>query len=281
MENDAMISPSNCSLPPRKPRLSRLAIASFVMGLVILLFALTGAVFFFFDIELPGSSYLSPAIIFVVLNTCFYGSIISAVAAILIIPKSHGQLTGHALAWMGISPAALMLLIGLFEPFVPRDRHANPSKQMRCMRNLAEIGKALQAYANDNEDKYPPSPIELFPRWFTGWGSFYCPSSGVHRPSKGEHHELKDDVSICYRYVSYPVGTPRPVLSELPVVFDKSINHLFKDMNVLYGDGHLMRLKRATFIANLRNMTADEKLPKACRDVLKQTLKTVEEEGRK
>ncbi len=93
--------------------------------------------------------------------------------------------------------------------------------------------------------------------------------------------QLKEDLSRCYRYVSYPTNTAKAVLVGLPIVFDKSTNHPSMNVNVLFGDGHVEWEKRPGFIAKLRDMTADEKLPTGCRDVLKQTLKTVEEEAAK
>lgn len=92
---------------------------------------------------------------------------------------------------------------------------------------------------------------------------------------------LREDTARSYRYVSYPTNTAKAVLARLPIVFDKSTNHPGMSVNVLFGDGHVKWEKRPEFIAKLRNMASNEKLPVSCREVLKQTLKTVEEEVQK
>ena len=176
----------------------------------------------------------------------------------------------------------LGVLLGLLVNAINYSQNYDDNRhKARCALNLFRIAEALQAYAADNNGLNPPSLVELFPVWLNVHAEqlFVCPGRGM-RPS--EWPDRTDDFVICcYRYVAYPTNATQTVLAGLPIMFDRGTNHLYKGMNVLFGNGQVKWETRPAFIAELRNMSADEKLPPGCREVLKQTLKTVEEDDGK
>lgn len=163
---------------------------------------------------------------------------------------------------------------------------ANPKfeyQRNRCAANLMQIGLALKAYANDNDGLYPPSPVELFPRWLTGRSEslFVCPARGEMPRDWPHRRDDYAELTYSYRYVAYPTNTTQAVLAGLPIMFDKGTNHLYSGRNVLFGNGKVEWFKCSLLPAKLSSLASSEALPPACREVLKQTLKTVEEEGGK
>lgn len=106
------------------PKMSSLAIAAFLLGIIS---------FFTFGLT------IIPAIIL-------------GIISIIIIEQSGGKITGRGFAIMGIVIAMLVFLINFVPLFLKVRRTAFA---VMCGTNLEVIGRAMQIYANDYDDKYP------------------------------------------------------------------------------------------------------------------------------
>jgi len=87
-------------------------------------------------------------------------AIILGIVSLVKIEKSGGSLTGRNFAVAGIvvptvTLPVIVLLMGILMPAMARTRQK--AFRMACVTNLSGIGKAMQIYANDYEDKFPRS----------------------------------------------------------------------------------------------------------------------------
>ena len=114
--------------PAIVPRLSRLAIAAFVLAL------------------------LGPC----TLGVTILPAIILGILSVVVINRGGGRLTGTNFASLAIVGPVILLLLGLlFLPAVLKVRRT--SQRMSCGRNLAAVGKAMLIYANDYDGQFPRS----------------------------------------------------------------------------------------------------------------------------
>ena len=133
---------SDLSQPPEpaesvKVKTSRLAIASFIFGL------LTPFVFFFatfLDIFVPVIIFMVTAILAIILG----------IIALARIGLSAGKLTGKAFAAIGTAFPLVIFSILFMIVFFYNTRYAN--SRMRCGSNLAQIGRAMLLYNSDFGD---------------------------------------------------------------------------------------------------------------------------------
>jgi len=110
------------------PKMSGLAIAAFVLGILSLFTCGLTAV---------------PAIIL-------------GVVSFVIIEKSGGRLTGTNFSVLGVViPVCVCLVLGILLPALFHARRTN--FRMACGKNLSVIGKAMQIYANDYDGVFPCS----------------------------------------------------------------------------------------------------------------------------
>lgn len=110
------------------PKMSGLAIAAFVLGILSL-----------FSCGLT----VLPAIIL-------------GVVSFVIIEKSGGRLTGTNFAILGVViPVCVSVILGILLPALFHARQKD--FRMACGVNLSGIGKAMQIYANDYDDAFPRS----------------------------------------------------------------------------------------------------------------------------
>jgi len=165
------------------PRMSRLAIAAFVLGILSLFTCGVTAL---------------PAIIL-------------GVVSFIIIEKSGGRLTGTNFSVMGIIiPVCVCLALGILLPALFHARRRD--SRMACGKNLSVIGKAMLIYANDYDDAFPRSGGKdsiwagHIPNW---WAENRFDAYGLNADGSGG----KGNISSCfYLLVKYYEVTPKSFL---------------------------------------------------------------------
>ena len=174
----ALAGPGGSGMPV-KVKISGLAIASFVLGILSVLGGLTAI----------------PAIIL-------------GIIALIVIEKSGGRLTGLAFAIIGIviPVFAVILMMGIMLPALARVRQL--AFRMTCGTNLSVIGKAMLLYANDYEDELPRPG---------GRGSTWGPVADWVAPNRYAAYGMANDgsggeatiSSSFYLLVKYAEVTPK------------------------------------------------------------------------
>ena len=114
-------------------------------------------------------------------------------------------------------------------PALPRAREE--ARKAVCKNNLKHIGLAMAIYANDFEDRFPPTLDDLVPLYVTERMLFHCPSD----PSE----------EVSYLYLPGLKVTDKP--TDI-VAFDRRGNHS-GGRNVLFVDGHVEWMTEEAFQA--------------------------------
>lgn len=132
----------------KKKRISRLAILSPTL-------AVSG--FFIFVIFAAGLKHirLLPELGFCVFWISQSLGIAIGIAACVRIYKSSGKLSGEALAGSGIAFGVGFIIVMLFTIFWHPTRVRRFSPRVVCHARLKQLAKVMQAYAVDNDGKYP------------------------------------------------------------------------------------------------------------------------------
>lgn len=98
-----------------------------------------------------------------------------------------------------------------------------------CVSNLKNIGLALAIYANDHEDKYPPTLEDLLAGYLPNAEALQCPS------------DSSDERSYLYVPGLSVAHEPTAI-----VMFERKGNHA-GGRNVLFGDGHVEWMSEEAF----------------------------------
>jgi prepilin-type processing-associated H-X9-DG protein len=164
--------------------------------------------------------------------------------------------------------AIIAILAAILFPVFARSREA--ARKHSCLSNLVNIGLALQLYADDHGDRFPPVDDDLSPllgRYLRGEPIFMCPSSNQQGipmgapanrdlwpkteatppPTMGPpgpwmwppDQQLKEGqiaTNYYYRAGHQPGESPAA-----PIVTDQALHHNER-ANVLYTDGHATSL---------------------------------------
>ena len=141
--------------------------------------------------------------------------------------------------------AILAILAGMLLPGLAKSREE--ARRANCKENLSQIGKAIYAYTQNNNDFMPPNLDALIPQYLTSRKAFRCPST-------------EDEVSFDY---AGPID-PKAIASNTPIMWEKPDDH-DGGMNVLYADGH---------VAWVRTQTADD-LRRSCNSNLTQVVRAM------
>lgn len=129
----------------KKLKISKLAVASVVLGLLDVCVLVLIAIIFPWDIETMSFYILFMGFVALV-------SIALAIIARVKIKKSNSLVTGSWLATLGIVAALASLAL----VWIVASRYAEElADRMICGSNLAGLGKALILYSNDYDGKYP------------------------------------------------------------------------------------------------------------------------------
>ncbi len=209
----------------------------------------------------------------IIVLLCFFGSPVLGVASLIVIYRSHGQLTGKGIATVSICLWVLFIAAVALHPF---SRPVVRSNRMMCAQNLKQIYLALNAYYEDNH-QYPPSFGSLFPKYLTSPSLriFQCPSVKA-MPMEGNFDER-----LCsYRCIAYPADSFQKSDGDwLIMALDKSIKNHGEGMNVVYLDGHVVFTRLETLVFLLDDMVNCTKLATATRDSARKVLKEIMTEG--
>ena len=117
----------------QKPKVSKLAVWSLILGLLSLTLSIQGFYCILFLLTLTG--------------------VVLGGIALVKIKTSKGRLRGFCFASIGIITAMVSFVYGA--RIIPQYLH-DVHTQIRCSKNLRELGKAMQIYANDTrKTKYP------------------------------------------------------------------------------------------------------------------------------
>lgn len=137
---------------------------------------------------------------------------------------------------VSVSLVILILSVGLGLPLW--GRHDPYPPRLTCANNLKQIGLALHLYANENNDTFPPSLLDLYPEYLNSTQVFYCPGEHYRKIRKRIIYPKTFDPSkIGYTYIPglTEKSSPDSILAQ-----DKSPNnHKGKYINILYVDGQV------------------------------------------
>jgi Zn-dependent protease with chaperone function len=113
----------------------------------------------------------------------------------------HGNLLEvKGARFLAVRAACIILLMGMVFPGIPvivaiglpsLSRARELARRTVCGTNLRSLAVALQVYANENYDRFPPDLTTLIDAGYAEEGALHCPSSA------GEI----GDVDRCYRYI--------------------------------------------------------------------------------
>jgi len=231
----------------QKPKISKLAIASLVFGLLgPLSYLAIKIISSRSDIYLM-SSWLGAIGLFS-LGFAWIPGLLFGAASIGLIKHRRGRLTGKKYANTGllISTVWVIFIFGCFGRDPAEKARIRLAKRIRCATNLHGLGIALQIYADDYDDQYPAAEkwcdalIEYGDSQYVSEKLFVCRSAGEGRC----HYAMNPNLSPR----SHPrlvllfetkggwnqVGGPEILTTE---------NHKGKGCNVLFNDYHVEFVK--------------------------------------
>ncbi len=145
---------------------------------------------------------------------------------------------------LGYSTQSFALGSAMMMPAMFRARGA--AREAVCKNNLKQIGLAMAIYANDFEDRFPPTLDDLVPLYVTERMLFQCPSDPSDDPDY-----------VGYVYVpGFRVGVDATTM----VLFDKKGNHA-EGRNVLFADGHVELMTEEAFQQRWANQQEEHNHP--------------------
>jgi prepilin-type processing-associated H-X9-DG protein len=174
------------------------------------------------------------ALILAIVPTCI-GQLVAiglAIGALVAIHRPANKLKGQGIAIAGLVIAQVMAYLvmaclatftipmaGMMLPALVRAREE--ARKATCRENLSKIGKAIHAFNEDNQGRFPPSLQELYPRYIPTFRVFRCPSTSDNPPAQ----------------MSYEYRQPSPnAAPDAPIAWDNFENHE-SGRNVLFADG--------------------------------------------
>jgi hypothetical protein len=200
------------------PRLSRLALVSFILGLLF----------------------------FVPLVGLF--AIVIGVIALGSIGNSEGLLRGKGLATTGIilglvSIPFMCLTILATLALIAHGQHSALEQSMACRSNLKQIGIAVRMYKDDT-GQLPPNFQVLVDKGLISAAMVRCTADAHAQPARA--HNVDATADYYYADVKDATGLPQPV----PVAWDRYFFHGARNVNVLFANGDT----KLTSIAELAHL---------------------------
>jgi prepilin-type processing-associated H-X9-DG protein len=175
------------------------------------------------------------ALVLAIVPTCI-GQLVAiglAIGALVAISRPANKLKGQGIAIAGLVIACsavfmVPIMAGMTLPALARAREE--ARKANCKENLAQIGKAMCAF-NENNGKFPSSLEVLYPDYLNTFKIFRCPSTEDEPP----------------KHFSYEYRQPAANASaDTPVLWDNLENHE-GGRNVLFVDGHASWLSEEDF----------------------------------
>lgn len=167
------------------------------------------------------------------------------------------------LRWWDV-PVGVVLVVLLAYFFWPARVGSGWSRRAACMNNVRQIGLAMQQYAMDHQDEYPPSLGVLMKEGYLNtWKVFICPSSGHKVPEDFPTEDLKDvDLSVLGRvdeWCDYVMvrGLERSSPGDFILLHEKYGSHDGEGTNCFFNDGRVHWYPRKAFEKLLSEQQAE------------------------
>ena len=147
----------------------------------------------------------------------------------------------------------LCVLLCILFFFVPNGSSPERAYRISCASDLKQIYLALQQYAMDYADYYPPpngaAGLEVLRKkdYLTDYAVYHCP--GVATGCRCRENPTLTDESIDYVYIG---GLNTKSDPNLPIVYDKAENHGSYFGNVLFVDGTIKGIEGNPWTKNIR-----------------------------
>jgi len=199
----------------QKPKTSKLAIASMVIGIV---------------------SVSSQLLVGIVLLLGVLG-LIFGIVALIKIKKGGGMLKGRGFAIAGVVTSAVGLMLGWYFIILALGRMRKKAHHVLCIANLKRLGSVMHIYSNENDGKYP-----IVDKWcdllkeYVPEKVFVCPSAGEGRCHYAINPNCEPnspgDIVLLFETKGgwNQFGGPELLTAD---------NHMGKGCNVLFNDGHV------------------------------------------
>ena len=146
----------------------------------------------------------------------------------------------------GVLPIIVLIaIIGMMIPALGKAKDI--AQRSVSASNMKQIGMALHIYAQDYDEQFPPTLMELYPKYINSPSVFWCPTDKDSMPTDINNNKMDaiNSVRISYQYNS---GYNIPSSSDIPLVWDNgcggSLDNHKKGGNVLYLDGHVQWLPK-------------------------------------
>ncbi|MFH1592977.1 MAG: DUF1559 domain-containing protein [Candidatus Woesearchaeota archaeon] len=167
--------------------------------------------------------------------------------------------SAHSLLETIVVTGIIAILVGLLSPalYAARER----AKRTECSSNLSQIGLAIKAYAEDNNEYHPWSGLEdgqayqdLYPKYTPEGEVFLCPSDSFNHIYCIDNWQINQDNSVFASYIAenynrtieYAIRESDPV--ESMIFWDlfwsndeerEEMNHGLAGGNALHLGGHV------------------------------------------
>jgi prepilin-type processing-associated H-X9-DG protein len=166
--------------------------------------------------------------------------------------------------------AAVLVAGSLLLPYLNRAREGGG--RIRCPSNMAQLGKAMLLYGNDNRGQLPSQLTDLFSQDVTP-EVFCCPSSREEKAPGETTAELTAQIHAAglptdlheprrpektMRHCSYIYvgkGLTWPVDEKRVLLYEPLTNHDNDGINILFGDGHVEWQVRKEAEETIRNLS--------------------------
>jgi hypothetical protein len=147
------------------------------------------------------------------------------------------------------------LLYFAVAPSVRRSREA--AHRVTCASNLAQIGSALQLYANGNGGRFPDSLDVIVADGSLPAEMLICPST-EHTPAAGktpaeQAANLGKGKHVSYVYIGKGLGFGA---TKQPIAYEPLSDHQGEGVHVLYTDGSVQFLPRAGALVAVPQLAA-------------------------
>lgn len=177
----------------------------------------------------------------IVVLICLFGFFCGIISLILEIKKRNNKGCGICITCMLL---CFIFIVGVFD--VAREK----ARRISCASNLKCIKLALQQYAMDHTDNFPPANgaagLEYLRKYdyLTDYSIFICPSTKTTRGK--DNQPLTEDI-VDYVYVGGLTSKSEP---NYPILYDKDDNHkdfsnvIFVDVKCIYGKPWTEKIKK-------------------------------------
>ncbi len=169
---------------------------------------------------------------------------------------------GRGLAMAGVIVGCfttLTTIVGIAIMVPALNRARINAREIKCMANMRTVGQAVMMYAADNKGYYPPDINLLISGKYLPSSVLLCPT--VHPPGTVPAAPTTDFV---YAVTGQSVRASRPPggASRFVLLYEPLSNHSDGEINALFGDGHVERIKNPRSSQFIKSLEAGNNPPK-------------------